>query len=223
MVDYEFLDCKSLSKMIDRFPFRTGCLIVDTETTGLSPLKTCFRSDGSTFMRKNDWILHLSVIDPMFGSVIFDDYFKPGKKKSWPKAEAIHGISYDKVSKRRMVSERLGMLNEIFSHTHVLIGYNVCFDMQFLISEGIEFPKLQYVIDVMEDFACYNGDLHPYWNTYTWKKLTYAAKKTGYDSNYLTSAHNSLADCFATRHVAYYLEEHWTPYYPEDYGLVHED
>ena len=215
-MSYEFKTSKNLSELIDRFPFRTGCVIIDTETTGLYPYKGIHRK-GKYIRIRNDRILQLAIIDPKSGHTIFNDYFKPGRKTQWPEAEEIHRITYGQVKDKKTIQQRRKELNEIFAHCRVIIGYNASFDIGFLEAEGIDLSHVRYVIDVMEDFANYYGDYNAYFHSYTWKKLTLAARLfefTGYDN-----AHDALADCLATRFVAYNLEERWTPYYPKDYGF----
>lgn len=206
---YEFRTCKDLSSLIDRFPFRTGCMVIDTETTGLYPWEDIFENGEYAGRRINDRILQLSVIDPLTGRAYFNDYFRPGNKKNWPEAEDIHHITYEVVKNKQTIAQRRDELNDLFRHCSVIIGYNATFDMDFLEMEGIDLSHVKYVIDVMSDFANYWGEVHEYYHTYVWKKLTFAAKHfkfTGYDN-----AHDALADCLATRYVAYMLEEHWEP------------
>lgn len=109
---------------------------------------------------------------------------------------------------RKTIVQRKNELNALFRNCSVLIGYNVTFDMDFLEAEGIDLSHVRYVIDVMSDFANYWGEVHEYYHTYTWKKLTLAAKHFGYRYE---NAHDSLADCLATRFVAYMLEDCWEP------------
>lgn len=212
---YEFRTCKDLSSLIDRFPFRTGCMVIDTETTGLNPWKNVVKNgkivfkDGRVEHRIDDRILQLSAIDLQTGRTYFNDYFRPGNKKHWPEAEQINHISYEKVKDKKTIAQRRDELNDLFRDCSVIIGYNACFDIDFLEMEGIDLSHVKYVIDVMSDFANYWGEVHEYYHTYTWKKLTLAArhfKYRGYEN-----AHDSLADCLATRYVAYMLEEHWEP------------
>lgn len=205
---YEFRTCKDLSSLIDRFPFSTGCMVIDTETTGLSSWKYVPK-DGRFECRIDDRILQLSAIDLQTGRTYFNDYFKPGNKKHWPEAEQINHISYEKVKDKKTIAQRKDELNDLFKDCYVIVGYNATFDIEFLEMEGIDLSHVRYVIDVMSDFANYWGEAHEYYHTYTWKKLTLAAKHfryRGYDN-----AHDALADCLATRYVAYMLEEHWDP------------
>lgn len=204
---YEIRTCKELSSLMERFPFSTGCMVIDTETTGLSPWKYVVR-DGKPERRIDDRILQLSAIDLQTGRTYFNDYFKPGSRKRWPEAEQINHISYEKVKDRKTIAQRKNELNALFRNCSVLIGYNVTFDMDFLEAEGIDLSHVRYVIDVMSDFANYWGEVHEYYHTYTWKKLTLVANHFGYRYE---NAHDSLVDCLATRFVAYMLEECWEP------------
>ena len=53
-------------------------IILDTETTGLKP--------------QGNEILSLSIIN-LEGTVLFDELVKPEKRKRWPKATEVNGIT----------------------------------------------------------------------------------------------------------------------------------
>ena len=67
-------------------------LIFDTETTGIFP--------------DSEEILELAAINGL-GEVLFQERFKPEKKKSWPKAQAIHGIKPADVKECKPISDYL--------------------------------------------------------------------------------------------------------------------
>ena len=210
MTEYRWADCTELNKLIEEYGARR-IMVVDCETTGLDTY------DYS--LRHRNYILQLSVISAE-KSMILDQYFKP-KIREWPEAERINGIGPEMVKDAPRFSSMLPEVQGIFDRAKVLIGYNLSFDLGFLRDAGIDIDHTEVLIDVMEDFAAWKGDLHPYYNTYTWKKLTYAAKVAGYEWD--VRAHNSLGDCYATLHVAKWLqkqniEKGWKPEYPEWYG-----
>ena len=156
-------------------------VIFDTETTGLNPLE--------------DEILQLSMIDEN-ERVLFDDYFKPEHQTSWPSAERVHHISYDMVKGKPTFQDRLQEIQDIFSRADELIAYNGRFDIKFLKNHGIVFPNIP-VYDVMLEFAPVYGEWNENHQSWTWQKLTTAAKYYGYSYD----AHDSLEDVKATLFV----------------------
>lgn len=169
-------------------PSRTGSkkLIIDTETTGLDPVR--------------DEILQISIIDSE-GNTLYDGYFKPFAE-SWKEAQRVHGISPEMVEDAPRLSEKLVEINSILCQAECIIGYNVDFDVNFLRNNGVIIYSDIEVYDVMEVFAEIYGEYSEYFGNYKWQKLTTAAEYYNYDwSSSPGGAHNSLADCYATLHV----------------------
>lgn len=164
-----------------------GYIVIDTETTGLDD-------------EKNE-ILQVSIIDN-HGNVLFDSYFKPIVAQSWIDAERVNHISPEMVKDAPCISDKIGEINEILSRYNKIIGYNIYFDTGFLKNNGAMFREDVSVIDVMEIFAEIYGEWSEYHQSYKWQKLTTAADYYKYDWNSRNiSAHNSLADCYATLYV----------------------
>ncbi len=87
-------------------------------------------------------------------------------------------------------------IQDIVDRASEYIGYNLSFDLAFLKAAGIRFDPVVRRVDVMHLFAPIWGDYNEYFCEYTWCKLTDMANFYGFE--WPKSAHNSLADCFAT-------------------------
>lgn len=164
-------------------------IYLDTETTGLDP--------------SHDEILQLSIISDS-GNILFDSFFRPSAT-SWDDAQKVNGITPEMVAGSPCFEDVIPQINDIFSNASEIIGYNVNFDLAFLRFSGCSVPSVSCV-DVMQDFAIVFGEWSDYHDSYKWQKLTVAADYYHYDWNSLpVVAHNSLADCFATRFVYYHV------------------
>lgn len=162
------------------------CVVIDTETTGLD--------------LENDELLQVSIID-FSGNILFNSYFKPAVS-SWDEAEEINHITPHMVQDAPALSEKIAEINEILCCADQIIGYNVTFDLNMLIGNGLVLLNNPDIIDVMKLFAPIYGDWNEKYQSYNWKKLTLAANKYGFDWNSAPGRpHNSLADCYATLHV----------------------
>lgn len=159
-------------------------IILDSETTGLRA-------------RQND-ILQLAIIDNQ-GNVLFNEYIKPTKKTAWPDAEAINGISPNIVKDKQPLSFYKDQIQEIINKADSIIGYNLQFDLSFLMLAGIRIPTDIVQIDVMHEFAPIYGEWNDYYETYKWQKLVTAAAYYGYDT--CADAHDALADTQMTLYV----------------------
>ena len=175
----------SFNKTCTKHPNQEKKLIViDTETTGLFPYW--------------DEILQLSIIDGS-GNTLFNSYFKPKKRKRWPEAQRVNNITPQMVADKPHITDReiLDQIQSLIDSADVIVGYNVDFDISFLLSAG--FSVYQEEVDVMLEFAKVYGEWSDYFEDYKWQKLTTCARYYGYDwGAYGDTAHDSLADCRAT-------------------------
>lgn len=130
------LDCSDIGKF-SRNEERKETLIVDTETTGIYP--------------DVDELLQVSIINQN-GSVLFNEYFKPQNHIQWKDAEAINHITPEMVANCPCINERISALQAIFDSAKTIIGYNIDFDINFLLAVGIKIKSVRY-IDVMRAFA----------------------------------------------------------------------
>lgn len=99
------------------------------------------------------------------------------------------------------INEKAAELYAILSQAHWIIGYNVDFDLNFLVGSDIitsEECNAFRTEDVMIQFAEIYGEYSVYHEDYKWQKLTTAAAYYDYDWAEHEEAHNSLGDCFAT-------------------------
>ena len=165
-----------------------GYIVIDTETTGL---------DGY-----DDELLQVSIIDNN-GNILFDSYFKPLVAQSWADAERVNHISPSMVANAPCIYDKIDEINEILSRYNKIVGYNFeYFDIDFLKYGGAVFRKDTEYADVMLMFAEVYGEWSEYHQDYNWQKLSTAADYYKYDWNSRgISAHNSLADCYATLYV----------------------
>lgn len=170
---------------------KSKVICLDVETTGLNP--------------DEDEILQLSIIDGN-NNILFNEYIKPNKRKRWPKAQEIHGISYQMVKDKPTIDEHLPLLNQIINDAEVIVGYNIeSFDLNFIRESGISVPHSKNTFDVMLKFAPIFGKWDNYHESYKWQKLETCAKYYGYKKS--GSFHNSLEDVRATLYCYFAMLE----------------
>lgn len=157
-------------------------VVFDTETTGLRP--------------GLDELLQVSIVDA-FGNRLMDSLVRPTRRKSWPDAERIHGISPRDVRRAPTIDRLAPQIREILGGDRLLVAYNMKFDIGFLRAAGIfgsEWSPDQ-TFDVMLEYSRVRGASS--WSDsgrYRYSKLTDCAKFYGYSF----SAHDSLEDARAT-------------------------
>lgn len=173
-------------------------LCFDTETTGLN-------------WDDNDEILQIGIVRGD-GEVLFSDYIKPSFRKRWPKAQEIHGITPTMVKDKLTLIERLPELNEIFSQAELLVGYNMEFDLHFLLWGGVQIPNNALEFDVMKEYAPVAGDFDSYHLDFKYKKLGHCARHYGYKFN----AHDAADDAKATLHCFYEMLDDEKPHHSKD-------
>lgn len=156
-------------------------IVIDTETTGLSP--AC------------DEILQVSIIDGT-GNVLYDNYIKP-VAEMWDEAERVNGITYDMVANAPSAESEMPKIAAFIKAARVIVGYNTKFDLDFLREYGCQFNSAAIIRDVMSDFAPIYGEWSDSYGSYKYKSLSVCADCYGYDWGD-EAAHNSLADCRAT-------------------------
>lgn len=163
-------------------------IVLDTETTGLSYFE--------------DEILQLSIIDDE-GHCLFNEFFKPQHKTSWYQASEVNHIYPKDVENKSSINEYVSQIQEIVDHAEKIIGYNIDFDIGFLVQAGIVFYAEQTFVDVMMEFAPIYGEWSDYFEDYKWQKLTTCAAYFKY--NYCP--HLALEDVQATLFAYKKIEE----------------
>lgn len=170
------LNSKSASQLLKEDKARLLCL--DTETTGL---------DSST-----DEVVSLSVINGN-EDVLFDHLVKPVYRRCWPNATRINGIAPRDVMHEKPLSDYLVKLSGLATSCHLLIGYNLEFDLALLECCGCcAFSGLDS-FDVMAGFSFAHGT----WRGHSaprWYRLSACANY--YSISY--EPHSSLEDARAT-------------------------
>ena len=170
----------------------TDFVILDTETTGLTI---------------DDEAVSIAVLSKE-GQMLFSSLLCH-EKPSDPRALATHGITWEMTRDAPKFAEVADQVFGFIGGRDVL-GYNVTFDLRILSQMIVRYnlgdfeagafslmpPKTAH--DVMSLFAQFYGDWSAYHQSYTWKKLTYAAAYLGIETN---GAHGAAADCLMTLRV----------------------
>ena len=143
--------------------WRNGYVTFDSETTGLN-------------QERDDEIIQWAVCD-QHGAVLGSGYVKPTVSISSGAFE-IHGISSEQLADAPTFETVWPTIRDMLVGQTVVI-YNANFDVGMLWSSarpyGIEVPyDLFQDVCAMELFARFYGEVHEYYGTYTWQKLTTA-------------------------------------------------
>ncbi len=183
--------------------------VLDTETTGLP---------GSG---RKERVLQVGAVDGT-GAVLIDQLYKPGNLKSWPGAQAIHGISYEDVRELpTFVQSNNGrkLLNTLVEKARCIVFYNASFDIEMLENSGFRWnidDSEKLIIDVMKDFAIIYGEYSDWYDDYKWQKLSKAAQYYYYKSK--KRWHYALSDCMATLHV--FLSMYNDEFYKDKINII---
>lgn len=186
---------KVLKEVVKKIPSKsnidTEIVVIDTETTGL--------------YYYDDEILQISIIDDT-GSILYHSYIKPIYSLKWDEATMVNGITPKMVENAPTIIEEMPNINSILYGVKKIIGYNIEFDLKFLLEWGLKLPNTCEIIDVMEAFASVYGEYSEYFGEYKWQKLSICAAYFGYEWGD-DKAHDSLADCRATLYCYKKLRE----------------
>ena len=114
---------------------------IDVETTGTNS--------------ETDEMLQVALVYSD-GRPSFCEFVKPQRHKAWPEAEKITGIGPEDVASAKPADELRNDLENAFACVDLLVGYNLRFDLAFLLSAGITLPDCP-AFDVMRAFARIRG------------------------------------------------------------------
>jgi DNA polymerase-3 subunit epsilon len=154
---------------------RNDWVILDTETTGMSP---------------TDEIVQMAILSPE-GTVLLDTLIHPSQPIP-ASATAVHGITDSEVEDAPAFKEIYPEIKNIISGKTVII-YNAAFDLRILVQTARRYRLLplfehkEQVECAMLMYSAWVGEEWPY-GGYKWQKLT------GGD-------HTALGDCRATLEV----------------------
>ncbi len=170
---------RSLKKKIK--PCRTVCFAI--RTTGV-------------YVKKGDELLQFVAIDDD-GNVLFNEKFKPRKKKEWNISNRISGaITPDMVKHCHHFSRYWKRLQSIILSASTLVSYNEIFDFAFLKSAKIDVSGISHV-DVMKKFSEKYGEK----NSYGQYKLQYLSTCAAYYKyDYDVKVNDCLEDAKAILH-----------------------
>lgn len=170
---------KDLSEALTGFDF-DNVVVFDTETTGTEPYL-------------GDEVVSISICDA-YGNDLFSSLIKPRRKKAWPEAEAINGISPDMVKDAPYLDDVADDIRRLLCTGKLVVGYNVLFDIRFLREAGVLTSYLE-AFDVMTEYAEVQGTHRSrYGGGYGYSRLVDCARSYGY--SFL--AHDSKEDAKAT-------------------------
>lgn len=108
--------------------------IIDTETTGL---------DAET-----DEILQISIYKPT--GLTYDWHVRPIVATSWPDAERVNGIAPEMTLGWQTIADVKQNVESVLNRCTVFTGYNIDFDLAFLLESGIKVPY-RPTFDVMAE------------------------------------------------------------------------
>lgn len=164
---------------------RIAC--VDVETTGLR-LST-------------DEILQVAICDGN-GNALLNSYVRPERRKSWPDAEKVNGITWEMVEDAPSIVDLSTSVERVLGGAALVIGYNVKrFDFEFLRRGRVNLPSDVPTYDLIYDCSATYGKWSDYHGNYSFVSLESMADRYGIEYD----AHDALSDAKATVEVFYRL------------------
>ena len=153
---------------------------LDLETTGLSP--------------KTEEVVEVAICDDR-GRPLIDTLVRPARKRSWPYAERVHGISPAMVRDRPRLADILPEIHEAVRGKRLVI-YNSSFDLGFF-EDGL--AAALEARCAMREYAAWRKAPGGRGGGYKWFKLADAARACNHV--WTGDAHRALADALACRTV----------------------
>ncbi len=173
---------EELQIMRDFLADTSSYIIVDVETTGLNP--------------KNDEILQVAICDGL-GNELLNSYVMPERRRRWPNAQKINGITWDMVKDSPTLGELSGRIHSILSSKYLVVGYNLRFDFMMLEAGGVDTETIGYAWDIMNDCSVMMGNWNNARGEYAFVRLQAIASH--YNIQY--EPHDALEDARATAKV----------------------
>lgn len=159
---------------------------IDVETTGLKP--------GS------DEILQVAICDGN-GKELLNSYVMPERRRRWPNAQKVNGITWDMVRDAPTLAELATEIQSILQSTPLVIGYNLRFDFSMLEAGGVDIQTGGYTWDIMNDCSVMIGAWNASMGKYAYVRLQAIARHYGISYK----PHDALEDARATSRVFYRL------------------
>ena len=128
--------------------FRQDCIaFVDRE-----PSVIFFDMEMTGGNTKYDEILQLSIID-LYKGVLFNEYIKPKRCKSWKDTESIHHITPQMVENCFTMSAFRRDIKNIFKHADMVVGYGIENDVRFVQKDHIYVGRNSILYDLQKSFS----------------------------------------------------------------------
>lgn len=181
-IDVSMRSVKELETMRDFLAVPSCIAVIDIETTGLKP--------------KSDEILQVAICDGE-GKELLNSYVMPERRKRWPDAQKVNGITWDMVKDSPTLGELSGRIHSILSSKPLVIGYNLRFDFMMLEAGGVSVKTGGYTWDIMNDCSVMMGNWNERRGEYSFVRLQAIAKY--YDVQY--KPHDAIEDARATAKV----------------------
>ena len=99
-----------------------------------------------------DEILQFSIVD-LYKGVVFNEYIKPRKCKSWKDTEAIHHITPEMVKDCFTINAHQATIKNLFKHADMVIGYGIENDLRFMKKDKIFVGKNTIIYDLQKSFS----------------------------------------------------------------------
>lgn len=165
----------------------------------MDPARVLFFDLELTGFYDHDEIISISIVNG-FGELIMDTLVRPIHTKKWKKTEKIHGITPQMTEHSPTLAELTPRIKEIFANADVLIAYGVSTDyshIKYIYETEAERDALHAKVRCCaNEFVRYAHECRP---EVQHASLTDAMECLGVEWD--GTAHTSIADTFACRHV----------------------
>ncbi len=99
-----------------------------------------------------DEILQLTLVD-MFKGVIFNEYIRPKKCKSWKETEKIHHITPEMVQHCPTLKDFQHEIKKALTNADVMVGYGIENDLRFMKKNKLFAGKRTIIYDLQRSFS----------------------------------------------------------------------